>query len=87
MDASDKAQAIAALKQIGRLPDQGEVISDPLTRAGTLIEKLDEALRRTLSTANVCPYCDTPTYLRRHNAGCGISQVLDEAKGWLEGRW
>jgi hypothetical protein len=86
MDTSEKAQAIAALKQLGRLNDQGELIPEPLTRATALIEKLDEALRRTLSTAEACPYCDTPTYLRRHHAGCGISQVLEDAKAWLEGR-
>lgn len=44
MDAADNAQAKAALKLLGTLNEQGEVIPDPLTRATTLIEKLEEAL-------------------------------------------
>ena len=58
--------------------------TEPLTAASALIEQMEEALRRALSVGKACPYCDTPTYLRRHHPGCGLKKVLEEAQAWIE---
>jgi DNA-binding transcriptional regulator LsrR (DeoR family) len=84
MDSNQKDHAVDALKHLGMMKEEGEISLDSPARANDLIKKLAEALRRTAATAPACPYCETPTYLRRHQAGCGINQVLEEAKDWLE---
>jgi len=53
-------------------------------QAKALIQRLEEALRRTVAASPTCPYCDTPTYLRRHHDRCGIRIMLEDAKAWLE---
>lgn len=84
MDASEKAH-VDALKTLGLLKEEGEIPRSPGATV-TLIEKLAEALRRAVASAPSCPYCDTPTYLRRHQEGCGINRVLEDAKAWLGNR-
>ncbi|BDU71522.1 hypothetical protein [Mesoterricola silvestris] len=82
MDASEKSQAVNGLKSLGMLKEEGEIPRNP-DAAVTLIEKLAEALRRAVASAPSCPYCETPTYLRRHQEGCGINRVLEDTKTWL----
>lgn len=84
MDAKDKARAIDAMKHLGMLREEGEVPPDSLARATDLVRKVEEALRRTVATSPTYPYCETPSYLWRHQAGFGIHQMLEEAKAWLE---
>lgn len=84
MDASSKAQAEDPARDLGLPPADGASAADPLNAAAALIARLEEALRRTVAASPACPYCQTPTYLRRHHAGCGLSTVLQDTRNWRE---
>ena len=72
-----------------RLPLSSSTASAAVRRSPftcSAVNSLAEALRRTVASASACPYCETPPYLRRHHAECGIKEVLDKASAWLGNR-
>ena len=85
MDFAEAVPADPAGEVLGVMAEGGKQITDPLDCATSLIQRMEECLRRTVALSPVCPYCETPTYLRRHNPGCGIKKTL-EACAWMEKR-
>ena len=82
MDATDKAQAVAALRQLGTLNGQGEVISGPLAWDHPGREPGGPQAHCCVITG--CPYYKVTTHLRRHEGGNGVATVLLDGK-WQEG--
>ena len=71
-------------KPLGLMETALAVSPDALAEATALIEELEVALHRTISASGACPYCQVPTYLRRHHPGCGVQKALADARAWKE---
>lgn len=81
MDEHETQKVRATLDLLG-LAGDAEPLPEPLFCANALVDRLAEVLSRTVGATKECPFCLTPTYLRRHASGCGLARALEAAKLW-----